>query len=380
MKKYIKYIITLIVLLLGATLFFNKVYIPKTTYKVITPTRGDLQVSIRGIGNVGANDIYAITAQTGGKILAIYTDIGQWVKKGDLLIKMDGVDLPSQLSIAKATLQKAKYDIQASKNDLQNQKSQRDLVQITYERYEKLKEQNFASQAEYDKAKADLQSIDAAISASKAHINSAKAAALIASRNIDALKIKISRLKVYAPADGYIISKDAEVAQNVLPATPILQLVDAKTLWVETKIDERISSQIKLGQKASIRLRSQPSKVYEGIVKQINTISDSVTLEREIDVAFLHIPKPFFINEQAEVSIDIDTLANVEKIPLKVLVQDAGKTGVWILKESKAYFKLVEKIAQNDEEMAIKNLDTNTQIIVPNPHKKSLKNGMKIHL
>ena len=380
MKKYTKYIISALVLLLAVTLFYNKVYIPKTTYETIRPTTGDLQVSIRGIGNVGANDIYAITAQTGGKILSIHTDIGQWVKKGELLIVMDGVDLPAQLSIAKATLQKAKYDIQASRNDLKNQRSQRNLVQITYERYEKLKAQNFASQAEYDKAKADLDSIDAAISASKAHINSAKAAALIASRNIDAIRVKVSRLKVYAPADGYIISKDAEVAQNVLPATPILKLVDTKTLWVETKIDERISSRIQLGQKASIRLRSQPDKVYEGVVKRVNVISDAVTREREIDVAFINIPKPFYINEQAQVKININTLTNVLKVPLKCLVQDAGKTGVWILKDSKAHFTLVEKIAQDDKEMAIKNLRETTTIILPNPKKKPLKNGMKIHL
>ena len=379
MKKYTKYLVALIVVALLATLFYNKVYIPKTSYDTLNAKKGDLKVSLSGIGNVSAKNIYAITAQTGGKILAIHTDIGQWVKKGDLLIEMDGVDLPSLLSVAKASLQKAKFDIKASQDELTNQRSQKKLLQITYDRYASLKEQNFASQAEYDKAKADLESIDASISASKAHINSAKAAALIASRNIEALQTKIDRLKVYAPVDGYVISKDAEVAQNVVASTPILQIVDPNTLWVATKIDERVSANIKIGQSATITLRSQPNKIYKGVVKRINAMSDAVTLEREIDVAFIEFPKPFYMNEQAKTSIDIKTYKETVLLPANVVVQNGGTLGVWIAKDSHAHFLPLKIIAKNDTHYGVSNLELNTKIIIPSADKKPLSDGMKIH-
>ncbi len=379
MNKYTKYLIAIILLALAGTLFYNKVYIPKTSYTLIQAKKDTLRVSISGIGNVGAKNVYAITAQTGGKILAIHTDNGEWVKKGDLLIEMDGVDLPALLAVAQASLQKAEFDIKASKNDLNNQKAQKKLLQITYDRYAKLKEQKFASQAEYDKAKADLDSIDAAISASKAHINSAKAAALIASKNVDAIQTKIDRLKVYAPVDGYVISRDAEVAQNVVASTPILQIVDPTTLWVATKVDERVSADIRLGQSANITLRSQPNKHYKGIVKRINAMSDAVTLEREIDVAFLEIPKPFYMNEQAKTSIDIRTLNDVVTVPAKVVVQNGGELGVWVAKDSHAHFVKLDIIDKNDNSFAVRNLDESMQIITPSNSKKPLSDGMKIH-
>ncbi len=379
MNKYIKYLIVVIVIGLLGTLFYNKVYIPKTSYKLIVPKKETLHVSISGIGNVGAKNVYAITAQSGGKILAIHTDNGEWVKKGELLIEMDGVDLPALLAVAQASLQKAEFDIKASQDDLNNQKAQKKLLQITFERYEKLKAQKFASQAEYDKAKADLDSIDAAINASKAHINSAKAAALVASKNIDVIQTKIDRLKVYAPVDGYVISKDAEVAQNVVASTPILQIVDPKTLWVATKIDERVSANITLGQSATITLRSQPNKHYKGVVKRINAMSDAVTLEREIDVAFVEIPQPFYINEQAKTSIDIRTIKDVVTIPAKVVVQNGGELGVWIAKDSHAHFIKLDIIDKNDKNFAVKNINENMQIIVPSSSKKPLSDGMKIH-
>jgi len=380
MTKYIKYLITLIIVAVAAVMFYNKVYIPKTTFETINPSVGDVKVSIRGIGNVNAKDIYAITAQTGGKILSINTDQGKWVKKGDLLIVMDGVDLPQQLDVAKATLQKANYDIKASIDELTNMKAQKELIATTYERYKKLKEQNFASQAEYDKAKTDYDSIIANISATKARIQSAKASKLIAEKNMDVIKAKIDRLKVYAPVDGYVISKEAQVAQNVVPSTPILKIVDPITLWVEAKVDERISSRILVGQSATITLRSQANQNYDGIVKRIDAMSDAVTLERTIAVGFNSIPKPFFINEQAEVSINIEIFNDVVKVPSSVVVQNGGKLGVWVVNDSHANFKVIDTIAQNEKEVGVKNLTKDTKIIVPNADKKPLKDGMKIHL
>ena len=94
MNKRIKYIIIAILVIVGIVLFYKNVYIVKTTYKTLSPKVANLDIKVFGIGNVSAKDIYSITAQTGGKIISILTDEGQWVKKGDLLITIDPVDIP----------------------------------------------------------------------------------------------------------------------------------------------------------------------------------------------------------------------------------------------------------------------------------------------
>lgn len=380
MKIYIKYLIIVLIISILGVVFYLKVYIPKSTFTTIKPTVGELQVSVKGIGNVSALNIYSITAQTGGRILEILADDGVWVKKGELLVVMDGVDLPQQLELARANLRKSKFEELALQSELDNQKIQKELLQITYNRYSRLKEQGFASESEYDKANTELKSIDSSISATASRIDSAKASVVVASKSIDVLEVKIDRLKVYAPIDGYVISKEAEIAQNVLPSTSILKLVDPKTLWVQTKIDERISSQIELNQKATITLRSQPEKTYKGVVRRIVSMSDSVTLEREVDIAFESIPEPFYINEQAEVKVAVNNYSGIVKIPTTVTVQKNGKLGVWLVEENRAKFQEIQKIAQSDSEIGISNIDENTKIIVPDANKKPLSNGMKIHL
>ena len=379
MKTAIKYLIMLGVSALLAMAFYFKVYIPKHTFKTIRPTIGNLQVGVKGIGNVNALNIYSITAQTGGKILEILTDEGKWVKKGELLIRMDGVDLPEQLEMAKAALVKAEYDVKALQGEWQNQKAQKELLKVTYKRYDKLKAHGFATKSEYDKAQTDLQGIEATLAATSARIDAAKSAVVIASKNINALREKIARLKVYAPVDGYVIYRGAEVAQNMLPSTPILKIVDPQTLWVETNIDERISAQVKLLQEATIMLRSQPNKQYKGIVKRVDAMSDAVTLERKINVAFETIPEPFYINEQALVIINVKQYKNVLKIPLKVVVQNNGKLGMWIVRKGHAHFVVIDKLARNEREVAILNGDKNSPVIVPDKHKKPLSEGMVIY-
>ncbi len=379
MKKIVKYLIILAVVVVAGLIFYNRVYIPKTTYKTISPKVGDLSVEVSGIGNVSAKDIYSINAQMGGKILSILSDEGEWVKKGDLLVTMDSVDLPLLLQEAKISIKKANSELKASQKELQSLKAQKNLAYITYKRYAKLKKDSFASQAEYDKAKAELETITAQIEAAKAHINSATTEVSRAKKGVEALEVKLSRYKLYAPVDGYVISKSAQSAQSVVPSQTILKIVDPKTIWIKAYIDEKISGDVRVGQKALIQLRSQRDKKFSAIVKRIVAQSDIITGEREVNVAFDDLPIPFYINEQAEVSITVKKLKDVLKVPSNVIVYKDGKASVWVALDKKAKLQNVEIIARSKDEIAISGLDKNRKIIIPQTDKKPLKNGMSIH-
>ena len=378
MKNIKKYLITVAIVLIGVGVFYNKVYLPKTTYEIVSPTSGELLVEVFGVGDLGAKNIYTITAQTGGKILNIYADEGKWVKKGDLLIAIDPIDMPELLEEAEISVKKASSELIASKKELESLKAQKNLALVTFQRYEKLKKQSFASQSEYDKAKADLDVIYAQMKATKARINSANIEVKRAKKNVEALKVKLSRFKIYAPVDGYVISKDAEVAQSVISAQSILKIVDANTVWVKTYVDEKISGDIRVGQSATITLRSQRDKKYKGIVKRIVAQSDAVTQEKEIDVAFEKLPIPFYINEQAEVLIATKHLSNVVKIPSKFLVSKNGNLGMWVKENSKAHFKKLDITARGENEISASNLSIDDKIIVTSSKKKPLYEGVSI--
>jgi len=380
MNRYIKYIITIVMVIVVAIVFYNKVYIPKHTYATVTPKKGDLQVKVFGIGNVGARDIYTINPLYSSKILKITTDEGKWVKKGDLLVVMDSVDLPKQLQEAKIGVKKAKLELDASQKDLAALVAQKALSQVTYNRYAKLKEQSFASQSEYDKAKADLDAVNAQIASTKAHIDAAATEVEKAQKSVEALEVRLKHYKLYAPVDGYVVERKSDVGESVLPSQPILSIVDPKTVWIRAYIDEKISGAVKVGQKATITLRSHAGSKLKGYVKRIVAQSDAVTQEREVDVAFEKLPIPFFMNEQAEVDIVTDRLHNVVKIPARLLEYHKAHAGVWVQKDGKAHFQTVKVLGISDNQVAVQGLEVSQKVLEPSKNKKELREGSSVAL
>ncbi|MBW6489353.1 efflux RND transporter periplasmic adaptor subunit [Sulfurimonas sp.] len=379
MKNWIKYAVIAIFIVIGGALFYNKVYVIKSTFETTKPTLGNLYVTIRAIGNVDAKNIYAITAQTGGKIENIFFDEGEWVKKGDLLLSIDPVDMPLLLDEAKLSLKKSSHESKSAKENLESLEAQKTLLQTTYERYKNLLEQKFVSKAEYDKAKSDLDNINAQISSSKAKIASAASEELRVQKSIEAIGAKLERLKIYSPIDGYVIAKEAERNQYVLPSAAIFKIVDPKTLWIRANIDERLANQVKVMQRATIKLRSKPNEKIDGTLQRVVAMSNAVTLEREVNIGFDVTPETFYINEQAEVNIEVAQHENVLKIPLKLLVAKDGKKGVWVAQGNNAFFKPVTLLGQNDEEVAVSSgIDPNTELLLHTPSNKALSEGMKI--
>ena len=278
------------------------------------------------------------------------------------------------------SVEKTKSELKALIKESESLNAQKELALITYTRYENLLKQSFVSKSEFDKAKTDLNALTAQLEATLVRIESSKIEVQRTQKNADSLKTKLSRFQIYAPVDGYVISKSAEVAQNVASSTTILKIVDPKTLWIRAYIDEKISGDIKVGQKAEITLRSQSNKQFTGYVKRIVAQSDAVTQEREINVAFDELPIPFYINEQARVTINAKTISNAITIPLNTLKVEDGKEGVWTLIDNKAYFKELNIQAKGDNEAAIiSGIKTEDIIIIPDSSKKALSEGMRIH-
>ncbi len=360
----------------GGFLFYKKVYIPKSTYEYVVPQKGSIAKTVFGTGVVDAKDIYPVGSNYGGKVLKVYKDQGQWVKKGEIVAKLDPVDLYEQLKSAEAAHKKAELQIGAAVSELDSLQAQLRLAKLTFERYSKLYEQKYAAQAEYDKAKSDLEVLKARIASAKTGIESAKAERERSRSSIEALRQKIARLDIKSPISGYIVERSAIEGQTVAPQQPLVTVVDPETVWVKVYIDERVSGEIELGDRAKIRLRSYPNTEFRGRVARIEAKSDPVTQERTIDVAFEKIPKPFYLNEQAEATIETGTVDGALVLPGRAVTNG----GVWVYDNGKARFEKVKILAKSGEKVAVEGVEPGTKVLLPDPHKKPLKEGTDINI
>ena len=111
----------------------------------------------------------------------------------------------------------------------------------------------------------------------------------------------------------------AEYLSLLQPGTPLFKLVDPRSLWVATRVDEAVVGRVQPGQVASIRLRS--GDVLPGKVARISRQSDAATRELEVHVAFDTVPERFAIDQEAEVRIDVGEDRGL-RVPLAALTPD----------------------------------------------------------
>ncbi len=158
-------------------------------------------------GNVKTKENVVIYPETMGQLLKIYVKVGQNVKKGEILAKIDNGGLDNQLAQLKI---------------------QRDLAQTTFERQQNLWSKKIGSEIQYLQAKANFEAQEEAI---------------------ERLKISIEKYTIKAPFSGVI---DAILKEEGLVVAPganseIFRIVNLKHMYIESDIPEMHLKNVKKG-------------------------------------------------------------------------------------------------------------------------------------
>ena len=375
MKKYFLLIAGISLLGVG---FYTKVFIPKHTFTTLQLQKVSVNTSVDGIGNVDVENIYKIGSLYGGKVTTFNLKEGEFVKKGELVATIDSVDLKDKLQELQATINKISQDIIALKVDKKSAVVQAKYQENILKKNENLYKKRAISELDFEKFVTNSKVAQLKIETLSAKIDALYAQKKQVLASVSGLKERLKRYSITAPIDGYVTKKYISNFSIVMPNQPLVDIVNPKDVWVATFIDTRVSAKVKIGDIAKISLRSQ-GKVYEGVVKSIKPINNKVTYEREIDIAFSKLPIPFYLQEQASVKIMVEHLENVYKVPTKVLSYYHQKEGVWIVQNNIVFFKEIDIIAHGENYVVTKSLKRDDEIVVPNPKKKTLQEGMKIY-
>ena len=375
MNKYAKYGIGLAIVGVLGIGFYQKVFIPKHTFKIVTPQKTDMMIKVNGVGNVESENSYKVSAVYGGKIKDFNIKIGQFIKKGEIVANIDSVDLKDKIIEIEKNIEVIKANIASLKVDKESAYKDYLYQEEVLKKNKKLYQKKAISELEYKKyltnrdvAKLKVKSLQDKIISLQNQIPQLQA-------SINGLKERLKRYTIVAPVSGYVIKKYVSNYDVVGNYQPLIEIVNPKDVWIDTFIDTRISGDVKVGDKSSIALRSGLKS--KGYVYKINPVNNAVTNEREIFVKFDKTPIPFYINEQAIVNIKIKKLSDVLAVPASAIVTYKQKQGVWVLNGNKAHFQPVKIIAHADGKVVL-NLK-NIQIIMPNPKNKPLTEGMKIY-
>ena len=311
----------------------------------VTITRvesGSLSSSLFGIGTVEARRSYFIGPTAAGRVKAVHVDVGEQVKAGQLLAEIDPVDLDERLRSIDASYARASSAVLAADAQRKDVLARQTVAGLNARRYRDLGDKHFVSPSAVESKQQELTSAQAAVDASEANLQSARQEVVRLKADQDGLRQQRNNLRLVAPVDGVLTSRDAEAGSTVVAGQSVLKLIEPNSLWVKVRLDQGRSRGLAAGQAASIALRSSPGVSLSGKVVRIEPVSDSVTEERITLVTFDQIPLGLSTGEMAEVTVHTAANQSGLILPNAAIKQTSQGTGVWQLRDGKPAFVAIK--------------------------------------
>jgi membrane fusion protein (multidrug efflux system) len=287
-------------------------------------------------GSILANESVELKAEVSGKIQRIYFTEGQFVKKGDLLLKIDDDELVAQLD---------------------KQKANKKLNEDNEFRQRKLLEKEAISQEEYDNALNRLKTTEA---------------------DIRLLGAQLAKTSIRAPFNGYIgfryVSEGAFISSAVVIAT-LFNLDPAK---IEFSIPAKHAARVSVKSKIYFTIESDTTR-YSGLVYAVEPQIEASTRTLKIRAQTPNPNRKMLPGQYVSIQLVLEHLENSIMVPTEAVVPEQDGSKVFIVKNGVAAESRVSPGERTDRTLEI--LDgVNVGDTVLTSGILQLKAGMKVNV
>ncbi len=251
-------------------------------------------------GEVDATEV-KLAPKVVGRVQELYVHKGDAVKKGQVLVQLESLDLRAKLAQAKADLDHAKHEldkvnrgsreeeIRAAANNWAKARSQAEQAERDFNRFKTLREQEAISQQKLEDAERDWKMARDSERALKAVLDQAEAGYREEDKSAAAAQYKaaeehvaevqalVSELKLMAPIDGEVVDRIVEPGELVSPGFPIVSLVDLNDVWVTFNLREDLLAKIRMGSIFTVRIPALGNKDIKFKVNYISARGDFAT-------------------------------------------------------------------------------------------------------
>jgi HlyD family secretion protein len=359
-----------------------------TTVKV--NVRPELRSTVTASGEVRPIQYIKLTSEIAGRILEIYVNAGDQVKKGQALVRIDPTQLQSSQEAQWAATQASLNDVQNARNavasaqqgltvaeagvsqakqatvsaEIELKTAERELKRAT-----NLVESNVLSRSEYDaardrydqaKAKLDAQTI--AVKEATERANQQRASVKEAQTSVKSSEMRANQQQAllrgqanqrqkatqYSPLNGVVAdipTRVGEYAVSALSSTPLMTIADMSTINVEVNVDETEIANVDVGQQSKVKVDALGEKELNAVVTQKNPLAVAKSdtqggLSNRVNVQEAKEFKVTLelkdVNEDdrnklrpgmsATATITTKTKTNVIAVPLQAIVEKAPPT------------------------------------------------------
>lgn len=246
-------------------------------YTIVSVQKGDIEDIVTAQGKLEPLKYVDVGAQVSGQLKKIHVNIGDTVKKGDLLAE---IDPEIYVALVKADEAKLKT-LQAQQVQ---QQAQTDVAKKKFIRNQTLIKNKAVSQEVFEDADTSLKVAVAQLDAIKAQIEEAQS-------TLEGDKAKLSYTNIYAPMDGTVVLQNTKEGQtlNANQSAPvIMQLANLDTMTVQAQVAEADVTRLKPAMPVYFTTLGSSGRKWNGSVRQIlptpETVNDVVLYDVLVDV------------------------------------------------------------------------------------------------
>jgi len=321
-------------------------------------THQNLVSTVPTNGRVEPMEPFQAHAQVPGVVEKIYVHVGDKVKKGDLLLRMQDADALSRLATAKASLTSA----QASLNDLQQggtqeerlsinadltrAEQQKDQAQKSLAALQQLQQKGAASASEVTAAEQRLQAATTTLrnlqqrqtnrysatdkSKVQAQVNDARAA-------VSAAQSIYSNANIRTPIDGTVYAIPVNDYDFVNAGEPLLDVADLKRIQVRAYFDEPEIGKLAVGQAVKILWDAKPNQVWHGHISRApsTVITYGTRNVGECLITVDDAQEDLLPNTNVTVTVTVSQRFNVLSVPREALHTEGASDYVYRIVQGK---------------------------------------------
>lgn len=252
MKKWIVLILVLAGVAFGYQQWRSWKPNPDTALLAGRPTTAtvetrDIRFTVNAAGDIGPAEQVSVRPEVNGKVDNLPVDVGDIVKKGDLLFSLDDRDLQTEKQSQEKEIERARLQLeQAERNYKRSQQLFGDQL-ISQELFEDTKTQ-------YELAKNALQRADKAL---------------------DLVNERLRKTRIMAPFDCTVLTRPISVGQAVSGSggfnsgTEVLTIADLNEMVVNAHINQADVTRLKVGQDVLVSVEAVPGLVVTGKVERL---------------------------------------------------------------------------------------------------------------
>jgi RND family efflux transporter MFP subunit len=212
-----------------------------------------------------------ITSRNMGFVTSVNVSEGSRVRKGDLLYSIDSREIDSAKTQVDMGISQAELSLQMYQNQYEN-------LKVNLERNRRLYKQDMVSKFDVENLELSEKNLKNMIKISERQVSQAQA-------RKQEVTNQYQYLRIVAPNNGVVISKNVKVGEMAMPGMPAIVLSDLSTLKVEVEVAESALKMAPVGKQVKVSI---PSTGFVGIgrVSSIIPSSNPMTHTFKVKVSF----------------------------------------------------------------------------------------------